>query len=78
MVPCDAGAVLFDISQLLQTGLDRETLGVLVGLTETGVNPEALAAVVHELRRESAALHAAENATAQAEQNGAQGGSRRS
>ena len=50
--------VLFDISQLLQTGLDRETLAVLVGLTETGVNPEALAAVVKELRRESAALTA--------------------
>ena len=49
-------AVLFDISQLLQTGLDRETLAVLVGMTESGVNPEALAAVVKELRRESAAL----------------------
>ena len=41
--PC---AVLFDISQLLNTGLDRATLTVLVGLTESGVNPEALAAVV--------------------------------
>ena len=51
-------AVLFDISQLLNTGLDRATLNVLVGLTETGVNPEALAAVVKELRRESAALDA--------------------
>ena len=50
--------VLYDISQLLQTGLDRETLAVLVGLTETGVNPEALAAVVKELRRESAAIAA--------------------
>ena len=49
-------AVLFDISQLLNTGLDRATLTVLVGLTESGVNPEALAAVVKELRRESAAL----------------------
>ena len=54
--PC---AVLHDISQLLQTGLDRETLATLVGLTETGVNPEALAAVVKELRRESAALDVA-------------------
>ena len=50
--------VLYDMSQLLQTGLDRETLAVLVGLTETGVNPEALAAVVKELRRESAAIAA--------------------
>ena len=50
--------ILYDISQILQTGLDRETLAVLVGMTETGVNPEALAAVVRELRRESAALAA--------------------
>ena len=52
-------AVLFDISQLLQTGLDRKSLETLVGLTECGVNPEALASVVKELRRESAALRAA-------------------
>ena len=58
-------AVLFDISQLLNTGLDRETLTVLVGLTESGVNPEALAAVVKELRRESAALESS-SATAAA------------
>ena len=51
--------VLFDISQILHTGLDRETLEVLVGLTENGVNPEALATVVKELRREGAALRAA-------------------
>ena len=49
-------AVLFDISQLLETGLDRETLDILVQLVETGVNPEALASVVKELRREAAAL----------------------
>ena len=60
-----AHAVLFDISQLLNTGLDRETLTVLVGLTESGVNPEALAAVVKELRRESAALESS-SATAAA------------
>ena len=29
-------AVLFDISQLLETGLDRETLDILVQLVETG------------------------------------------
>ena len=57
--------VLFDISQILQTGLDRETLSVLIGMTETGVNPEALAAVVKELRRESAALVDAPTGTSQ-------------
>ncbi|EIW58604.1 uncharacterized protein TRAVEDRAFT_47747 [Trametes versicolor FP-101664 SS1] len=46
---------LHDISQLLNTGLDKETLATCVGLIESGVNPEALAAVVQELRRESAA-----------------------
>ena len=46
--------VVYEISRLLQTDLDRETLTVLVSLCEAGVNPEALAAVVKELRRESA------------------------
>ena len=55
-------AVLFDISQLLQTGLDRKTLETLIALTESGVNAEALASVVKELRRESAALREAEAA----------------
>ena len=62
---CLLRTVLFDMSQLLQTGLDRETLTILVGLTESGVNPEALAAVVKELRRESAALSAEPSVPAQ-------------
>lgn len=36
-------AALFDISQLLNTGLDKETLATCVSLIESGVNPEALA-----------------------------------
>lgn len=47
---------MHEISKLLDTGLDRETLAILVALIENGVNPEALAAVVKELRRETAAL----------------------
>ena len=38
------------MSRLLNTGLDRETLSILVTLCESGVNPEALAVVVKELR----------------------------
>ncbi|CAE6368840.1 unnamed protein product [Rhizoctonia solani] len=34
---------LYDISQLLNTGLDRETLATCVSMIESGVNPEALA-----------------------------------
>ena len=47
---------LFEISNILNTGLDRETLAILVNLCESGVHPEALAAVVKELRREAAAV----------------------
>ncbi|KAI0759311.1 mitotic-spindle organizing gamma-tubulin ring associated-domain-containing protein [Irpex lacteus] len=50
--------ILYDISQLLNTQLDKETLAVCVSMIEAGVNPEALAAVVQELRRENAALSA--------------------
>lgn len=35
--------VLFDISQLLNTQLDRETLATCVNMIESGVHPEALA-----------------------------------
>ncbi|GJJ76196.1 mitotic-spindle organizing protein 1 [Entomortierella parvispora] len=45
--------ILTEMSSLLNTGLDRETLAVCVSLCESGVNPEALAAVIKELRRES-------------------------
>ena len=49
--------VLHEISIILDTGLDRKTLSILVELIESGVNPEALAVVVKELRREAAALN---------------------
>ncbi|XP_078669674.1 mitotic-spindle organizing protein 1-like isoform X1 [Branchiostoma floridae x Branchiostoma belcheri] len=51
---------LQEISRLLNTGLDSETLSICVRLIEQGVNPEALASVIKELRRETAALKAAE------------------
>lgn len=43
-----------DISEILNTGLDRRSLSILMQMTEAGVNPEALAAVVRELRAEAA------------------------
>jgi len=51
-------AVCYELSRLLDTGLDRDTLALLVGLLESGIHPEALAAVVLELRREAAELKA--------------------
>jgi len=51
--------ILFRISQILDTGLDKESLRILIGLVEAGVNPEALALIVKELRREAAAVGAA-------------------
>mmetsp|Transcript_28328 Transcript_28328/g.37058 ORF Transcript_28328/g.37058 Transcript_28328/m.37058 type:complete len:84 (+) Transcript_28328:41-292(+) len=46
--------VVYEISTILNTGLDRSSLNILVNLCESGVNPEALAAVVQELRAEAA------------------------
>ncbi|KAF8044031.1 hypothetical protein BT93_A2114 [Corymbia citriodora subsp. variegata] len=45
----------FHMSNILDTGLDRHTLSVLIALCDLGVNPEALAAVVRELHREPSA-----------------------
>lgn len=44
--------VAFEINKLLNCGLDKETLSICMGLLETGVNPEALADVIKEIRRE--------------------------
>ncbi|KAF8892050.1 mitotic-spindle organizing gamma-tubulin ring associated-domain-containing protein [Infundibulicybe gibba] len=49
--------ILHEMSQLLNTQLDKETLAICVGMIESGVNPEALAAVIQELRRENLAMN---------------------
>ncbi|KAL8579882.1 hypothetical protein ACOMHN_060736 [Nucella lapillus] len=51
----DTLETLIDMSKLLDTGLDAETLALCIRLCECGVNPEALSQVVMELRREAAA-----------------------
>lgn len=54
--------VLLEISRLLNTGLDMETLSICVRLCEQGINPEALSSVIKELRRATEALKASESA----------------
>ena len=44
--------LLFQVSNLLDTGLDRPTLALLTKLCASGVNPEALADVMHYLQQE--------------------------
>ena len=39
------------MSQILNCGLNKETLNILVTMIEKGVNPEALIRVVEELRK---------------------------
>ena len=43
--------ILYEMSQILNCGLSRETLNILVTMIEKGVNPEALIRVVEELRK---------------------------
>ncbi|POS87934.1 hypothetical protein EPUL_000199 [Erysiphe pulchra] len=45
--------VFHEISTLLNAGLDRQTLSICISLIENGVNPEALASVVKELRKDT-------------------------
>lgn len=42
--------LVFHMSNILDTGLDRHTLSLIVALCDLGFNPEAIAAVVKELR----------------------------
>ncbi|XP_028151649.1 mitotic-spindle organizing protein 1-like [Diabrotica virgifera virgifera] len=43
---------LLELSRLLCTGLEPETLAICVRLCESGVNPELLAKVIKELKSE--------------------------
>nr|XP_033804864.1 mitotic-spindle organizing protein 1 isoform X1 [Geotrypetes seraphini] len=52
----DTMDVLLEISKLLNTGLDMETLSICVRLCEQGINPEALSSVIKELRKATEAL----------------------
>ncbi|KAK3989837.1 mitotic-spindle organizing gamma-tubulin ring associated-domain-containing protein [Cladorrhinum sp. PSN332] len=44
--------ILHEISTILNCQLDRRTLSICISMIENGVNPEALASVVKELRKE--------------------------
>ncbi|KAL4987568.1 mitotic-spindle organizing protein 1 [Aspergillus falconensis] len=45
--------ILHEISALLNTNLDRTELSLCVSLIENGVNPDALATVIKDLRMEA-------------------------
>ncbi|KAH7647319.1 hypothetical protein FG379_002986 [Cryptosporidium bovis] len=45
---------LSDLSKLLNTGLDRESMLILIRLIELGVYPETLADLIIEIRKEIA------------------------
>ncbi|TEY63766.1 hypothetical protein BOTCAL_0151g00120 [Botryotinia calthae] len=45
--------VFHEISTLLNAELDRGTLSICISLIENGINPEALASVVRELKKDA-------------------------
>ncbi|CAO3646586.1 unnamed protein product [Cunninghamella blakesleeana] len=45
--------ILYEISTILNTKLDRDTLALCISLCEKGVNPEALAAVIKDLQKQA-------------------------
>lgn len=47
----EAFQTLYQISQLLNTGLDQESLSICIRLCELGVDPEVLAHVIKEIRK---------------------------
>ncbi|KAL9655028.1 hypothetical protein ABK040_008811 [Willaertia magna] len=49
--------VAYEINQLLNAGLDRESLSIVMNLCELGVNPEALASCIKEIRNEAQKLN---------------------
>ncbi|KAF2765035.1 hypothetical protein EJ03DRAFT_220575 [Teratosphaeria nubilosa] len=57
--------ILHEISTLLNTNLDRQSLSYCVSLIENGVNPEALAKVITELKAQNQCYEAERAAGAQ-------------
>ncbi|SCZ90519.1 BZ3500_MvSof-1268-A1-R1_Chr1-3g02039 [Microbotryum saponariae] len=45
--------ILLEMSTLLNTGLDRTQLALCIKMLEDGVNPDALATVIRDLRAEA-------------------------
>ena len=56
VISLHSSAVVHEMAQLLDCGLDRKTVQILMALVDAGVNPSALAAAVKELRRQAEAL----------------------
>ncbi|KAK4458750.1 mitotic-spindle organizing gamma-tubulin ring associated-domain-containing protein [Cladorrhinum samala] len=56
--------ILHEISTILNCHLDRRTLSICISMIENGVNPEALASVVKELRKEGQHAQAENSAAA--------------
>ena len=48
--------ILYEMSQILNCGISREILSILITMIEKGVNPEALVQVVKEMRNENFAM----------------------
>ncbi|PKA65443.1 Mitotic-spindle organizing protein 1 [Apostasia shenzhenica] len=54
----------FQISNLLETGLDRHTLSLIISLLDRGVNPEPLSALIRELSSPPPHSHATSSSSA--------------
>ena len=48
--------ITHEMSRILDCGVDRETVAVCISLLENGADPESLAVVVKELKREAKRL----------------------
>ena len=46
-------SVLYEMSNILNSDLDKESLAILVSLCESGINPDALIAVINQINKES-------------------------
>ncbi len=51
---------MHEISHILNCGINRDTLSILASMIENGANPEALAAVIREMRKEGFSLNNAD------------------
>lgn len=44
---------LYDLSVLLNSGLDQKTIHIIASMVENGISPVAIATIIKEIRNES-------------------------
>ena len=52
---CEVVDLLYQLSGVLNCGIDKQTVAIIVNMVEAGISPVAISSIVKEIRNESLA-----------------------